>query len=220
MATSPNQPQVIFIAIAGPSGCGKTTYARHLVNRLHSPLHLIELDHFYIRSVTINHPILGRIDSEEEPGTLHIQRLLTLVRQIKNEPEKPTRYHRDNVSIKDNKYIFVIIEGFLLFALSDELTNMFDIRIFFESPQDQCRMRRYRRQNRIHETIPDDQIKISNAFQQWFDHLVWDAYLKQRDLQISKAEKVFQSEEYHNKQYTQLDHYIDKRLKDIIDQTK
>jgi uridine kinase len=220
MTTSSKHPQVIFIGIAGPSGCGKTTYAKHLVDRLHSPLHLIELDHFFIRRITINHPILGRIDSEEEPDTLHIERLLSLVRQIKSEPEKLTRYHRENFSIKDNKYIFVIIEGFLLFALSDQLTNMFNIRIFFESIQDQCRMRRYRRQNRINEKLPDDQIQIPDNFQQWFDHLVWDSYLKRRDLQISKADKVFQFEEYQNKQYTQIDNYIDKRLKDIIDSTK
>ena len=130
MTTSSKHPQVIFIGIAGPSCCGKTTYAKHLVDRLHSPLHLIELDHFFIRRITIDHPKLGRVDSEEEPGTLHLERLLSLVRQIKYEPEKLTRYHRENFSIKNNKYIFVIIEGFLLFALSDELTNMFDIRIF------------------------------------------------------------------------------------------
>jgi len=220
MTTSLNQPQVIFIGIAGPSGCGKTTYAAHLIDHLHSPLYPIELDHFFIRRISINHPILGRIFSDEEPDTLFIEGLLTLLRQIKHEPERITRYHRNDISIKDSKYIFVVVEGFLLFALSDELTNMFDIRIFFESTQSQCRMRRYRRQCKIQETISDDQIIIPNKFQQWFDHLVWDEYLKRRDLQILKAEKIFQSEEYQDRQYTQLDHYIDKRLKEITNQKK
>ncbi|CAF2576259.1 unnamed protein product [Rotaria sp. Silwood2] len=220
MTTTSNHPQVIFIGIAGPSGCGKTTYAKHLVDHLHSPLHLIELDHFYFRPVTIDHPILGRIKSDEEPDTLHIQSLLTLIRQIKYEPEKLTRYHQNDISINNNKYIFVIIEGFLLFALSDELTNMFDIRIFFESTQSECRMKRYRRHSRIHDTIPDERIIIPNEFQQWFDHLVWTEYLKRRDLQISKAEKIFHFEEYQDKQYIQLNNYIDKRLKDIIDKRK
>jgi hypothetical protein len=76
-------------------------------------------------------------------------------------------------------------------------------------------MRRYRRRHKIDETIPDEQVIIPHEFQQWFDHLVWDEYLKRRDLQISKAEKVFQSEEYQDRQYTQLDNYIDKRLQDI-----
>jgi len=215
MTTSSTHPQVIFIGIAGPSGCGKTTYANHLVDRLHSPLYLIELDHFFMRRITINHPILGRIQSDEEPDTLHIEGLLTLLRRIKHEPERRTRYHRDDISPKDNKYLFVIVEGFLLFALSDELTDMFDIRIFFESTLSQCRMRRYRRRHKIDETISDEQVIIPHEFQQWFDHLVWDEYLKRRDLQISKAEKVFQSEEYQDRQYTKLDNYIDKRLQDI-----
>ena len=218
MTTSLTDPEVIFIGIAGPSGCGKTTYGNHLVDRLHSPLRLIELDHFYVREVTINHPILGRIQSEEEPDTLHSEGLLTLLRQIKHQPKRRTRYHREDVSIKDNQHIFVIVEGFLLFALLDVLTDMFDIRIFLESTLSQCRMRRYRRRNEIEDTISDEHVIIPNNFQQWFDHLVWDGYLKRRDLQISKADKVFQSEEYQDRQYTLLDNYIDKRVKDIIDE--
>src|SRR5689334_21740303 len=126
MTTSLNHPQVILIGIAGPSGCGKSTYAAHLIDHLSSSLYPIELDHFFIRRISINHPILGRIYSEEEPETLFIEGLLTLLRQIKHEPEKITQYHRKDISIKDKKYIFVIVEGFLLFALSNELTNMFD----------------------------------------------------------------------------------------------
>ncbi|CAF3591935.1 unnamed protein product [Rotaria sp. Silwood1] len=217
MTTTSNHPQVIFIGIAGPSGSGKTTYAKHLVNHLHSPLSVIQLDHFYIGSITIDHPILGRTCSDEEPDNLNIQSLLTLIKQIKYEPEKLTQYHRNDISIKNNQYLIVIVEGFLLFALSDELTNMFDIRIFFESTQFQCRMKRYRRRSLIHDTIPDEQIIIPNEFQQWFDHLVWTSYLQRRNLQISKAEKVFHFEEYQDKQYIQLDNYIDKRLKNLID---
>ncbi|CAF1083518.1 unnamed protein product [Adineta steineri] len=214
MTTSSIYPQVIFIGISGPSGCGKTSYATHLVNHLHSPFNIIQLDHFFYRKISINHPILGRIESEEEPETLHVESLLKLLRQIKHEPEKITAYHRTNVSIKENKYIFVIVEGFLLFALSDELTNMFDIRIFFESTLSLCRMRRYRRRQKIDAQIPDEQVTVSNEFQQWFDHLVWSAYLKQRDLQLSKTEKIFHSDEYQNQEYIQIDNYIDQRLKD------
>jgi uridine kinase len=216
MSTSLNHPQVILIGIAGPSGCGKSTYATHLIDHLHSPLYPIELDHFFVRSISINHPDLGRILSEEEPETLFIEGLLTLLRQIKDDPKRITRYHRTNISIQDKKYICVIVEGFLLFALSDQITNMFDIRIFFESTQSQCRLRRYRRQQKIEETISDEQILIPDRFQRWFDCLVWDGYLKRRDLQKSKSEKVFQSDEYQHRQYAILDDYIDKRLEDIL----
>ncbi|CAF3668858.1 unnamed protein product [Rotaria socialis] len=201
MVTNTNHPQVIFIGIAGPSGCGKTTYGRHLVDHLRSPLHLIELDHFFNHGISIDHPILGRIESQEEPGTLDIQQLLNLLRHIKYEPEKTTRYHLDSVSIKHQNNIFIIVEGFLLFALSNDLTNMFDIRIFFESTLSECRMKRYRRHSRISDKVSDEQIRIPNKFQQWFDHLVWNEYLKRRNLQISKAEKIFQFDDYKNRQY-------------------
>lgn len=216
MATSSKHPQVIFIGIAGPSGCGKTTYARHLTNRLHSPLKIIQLDDFFYRSVPINHPILGHCNSEEEPETLETSRLLKLVRQIKYEPEKQTKYHKQDVSINNEKQIFVVAEGFLLFALSDELTNMFDIRIFLESTQSECRMKRYRREYSIDEKVSDEQIAIPIKFQKWFDYLVWEGHLKRRDLQLSKVKRVFNFEEYKDKKYIELDNYIDKRLKDII----
>ncbi|CAF1683393.1 unnamed protein product [Rotaria magnacalcarata] len=169
MATNTNHPQVVFIGIGCPSGCGKTTYGRHLVNRLRSPLHLIELDHFFNRGISIDHPILGRI------------------------------------------------ERFLLFALSNDLTNMFDIRIFFESTLSECRMKRYRRHSRISDKVSDEQIRVPNKFQQWFDHLVWNEYLKRRNLQISRAEKIFQFDDYKNRQYMQIDDYIDKRLQELTD---
>ena len=216
MSTVSKTIQVILIGIAGPSGCGKSTYAIHLSNRLHSPFHPIELDHFFIRQVPLNHPILGRILSEEEPETLNIEGFLTLLRQIKHSPERLTRYHRTrDGSLADRESICVVVEGFLLFALSDEITNMFDIRLFFESNQSECRLRRYRRQANIAPTISDEQIRIPNGFEKWFDHLVWDGHLKRRDLQKSRTEKTFHSDEYQHHQYIKLDQYIDKRLEQI-----
>jgi uridine kinase len=38
MSQSLAQIIVIFIGIADPWGCGKSTYAKHLVDQLHSPL--------------------------------------------------------------------------------------------------------------------------------------------------------------------------------------
>lgn len=216
MATS-NSIRVILIGIAGPSGCGKTTYANHLVNHLHSPLNLIELDHFFVRQVSVDHPILGRVQSEEEPETLNIEGLSTLLHQIKTTPERSTRYHRSTADVCqwNNKSICVIVEGFLLFALSDQITNLFDIRIFLESNQSQCRLQRYRRDRSIPSAIANEQINIPTSYQNWFDHLVWDTYLKRCDLQRAKSDKIFHSDEYHHRHFIQLDQYIEKRLEEI-----
>lgn len=208
--------EVILIGIAGPSGCGKSTYANYLTNRLHSPFNPIELDQFFIRQVSIDHPVLGRILSEEEPETLNTDGFLTLLRQIKSTPERLTRYHRiRDDSLVDRQSICVVVEGFLLFALSDEITNLFDIRLFFESNQSECRLRRYRRDASIPSNISDEQIRIPNGFEKWFDQLVWDGYLKRRDLQKSRAQKTFHSDEYQHHHYIKLDQYIDKSLEEI-----
>lgn len=212
---SPAQVRVILIGIAGPSGCGKTTYARHLSTRLHSPLCPIGLDDFFVRVIPIEHPVLGRIKSEEEPETLDDQRLLTILRQIKADPRLTTRYHQPSVSIDERSPIFIVVEGFLLFALSKEVTQMFDIRLFFDATQDQCRMRRYRRRLKISGNVPDEDVRMAPEYRAWFDHLVWAAYLKWRDVQLAQAERKFTSNDYGNYQYDALDSYIDKRLKEI-----
>jgi uridine kinase len=211
------RPQVIFIGIAGPSGCGKTTYAKHLADRLHSPLYPIVLDHFFKQPLTINHPIVGRIQSYEDPECLSLKDFFNLLNQIKQNPEIQTRYHREDAVINKNKYLFIIIEGFLLYALSDEITNIIDVRIFLDSTLIECRMRRYRRRLKIKDDVLNEDVKISNEFQQWFDHLVWDEYLKRRDLQIEKAEKTFHSDQYQQREYSLLDNYIDQRLKNLIE---
>jgi uridine kinase len=220
MSDSSIHTQVIFIGIAGPSGSGKSTYARHLGDRLQSPLYPIQLDHFFIDAKMINHPILGKIKTYEEPECLSSKDFLILLQQIKQNPETITRYHREDILIDSNKPLFIIIEGFLLFALSDEITNLIDIRIFLDSTLNECRMGRYRRKTKIKDDVLNEDIEVSNEFQQWFDHLVWNEYLKRRDLQVEKSEKIFHSIEYQQKQYLQLDNYIDQRLKDIIESKK
>ncbi len=159
--------------------------------------------------------ISWQIQSYEQPDCLDIQGFLTLLQQIKHNPKTITAYHRQEMSVDENQDIYVIIEGFLLFALSDQITNLIDIRIFFDSTVAECRMRRYRRRKKILDTISDEQVIIPDDYQQWFDYLVWKEYLKRRDLQIKNAEKIFHWNEYQQKQYRQLDAYIDQRLKEM-----
>ena len=216
VTTSTTHCRVIFIGIAGPSGSGKTTYAQHLSTRLHSPLCSIGLDDFFVRSIRITHPVLGPIRSEEEPSTLDVQSLLAVLRQIKADPVRTTRYHRPGVAIDVRSPIVIVVEGFILFALSEEVTNMFDVRIFFECTQAQCRMRRYRRHREIPSEIPDENVGMAQTYRDWFDHLVWEEYLKRRDSQMALAEKRFTSDDYDAYQYNLVDTYIDKRLNDIM----
>ena len=217
MSTSSTQSNVIFIGIAGPSGCGKSTYAKHLADQLHSPLSPIELDHFFLAPLIIEHSILGRLPSYEQPECLNIPKFSNLLHQIKQKPsDLSTRYHRADCSFDPNEaHIFIIIEGFLLFALSDQINNLFDIKIFLDSTLDECRVQRFRRRHKIPETILAENIQVTEQYQQWFDHLVWHEYLQRRDLQMSKADRIFSSKDYHGRQYRILDNYIIERVKQV-----
>jgi uridine kinase len=218
MSSVKSQCRVIFIGIAGPSGCGKTTYAHHLIAYLHSPLNPIGLDDFCTRSILVDHPILGRIHSLEEPQTLDTARLIDLLTQIRIDPTCRTKYHRSTVSMKDCPSIeVVVVEGFLLFALSTKLTDLFDLRIFIESSHEQCRRQRYQREKDLTKWPIEQHGNKSQSFQKWFDHLVWPSYLKWRDMQMFHADKSFNFNSHDNyeqeKQHKQVDDYIVQRLK-------
>ncbi|CAF1119946.1 unnamed protein product [Adineta steineri] len=205
---------VILIGVGGPSGCGETTYAKHLANYLHSPFLPVSLDDFFTKPIDIDHPILGHMKSLEEPATINIENFLTTLYQLKNDCESaPLR--RSNVAIDKNKTIYIIVEGFLLFALSDDVTSMFDIRLFLDSTQARCRTQHFRRENRIDLKLLDSQVTITDRFSQWYDNLVWAEYLKRRDLQMTNIDKVFKPEEYQNGNYTNVDAYINERVEQI-----
>jgi uridine kinase len=206
---------VILIGIAGPSGCGKTTYAKHLAEYLNSPFLPVSLDNFFTSPINIDHPILGRLRSLEQPESININGFLTLLHEIKSQRERAP-LQRSNVVMEKNKTIYVVAEGFLLFALSNDVTSMFDIRIFLSSTQDRCRMQRFRRDTRVNPKLHDSQVTITDQFSRWYDNLVWAEYLKRCDLQMANSEKVFKPEEYQNGEYAKLDAYIGKRLKEIV----
>lgn len=123
---------------------------------------------------------------------------------------------RSSTVIERNKPIYVVAEGFLLFALSDGVTSMFDIRIFLNSTQVRCRMQRFRRDAQVNPKLSDSDVIITDKYSQWYDDLVWAEYLKRRDLQMAKADKVFEPEEYQKREYTSIDAYISTRLTELV----
>ncbi|MCC7515689.1 MAG: hypothetical protein IT212_13450, partial [Bacteroidia bacterium] len=150
----------------------------------------MSLDNFFTKPIYIDHPILGRIQSLEQPETLNINAFMISLRQIKREWAR-TPFDQFNPVAEKSDPICIVVEGFLLFALSNDVTSMFDIRIFLDSTQADCRMQRFRRQTKVDPAVSDSQVTIATKFSQWFDNLVWPEYLQRRGLQIANAEKVF-----------------------------
>ena len=84
--------------------------------------------------VHIDHPTLCPIKSLEHPESININSFAKLLHRIKTDPET-VLVNRSNFTMQKSKNICVIVEGFLLFALNDHVTSMFDIRIFLDSTQ-------------------------------------------------------------------------------------
>lgn len=205
----------MLIGIAGPSGCGKTTYARHLAAKLRSPFQPISLDRFFLKPIRIQHPTLGDLESLEQPEAIDINTFAAFLRQLKIDWTCTPWPRTDSTTVNDGT-IYVVVEGFLLFALSDEITSMCDIRIFLDSTQERCRMQRFRRSKKIPPHVPDAKVVISDNFARWYDQLVWSEYLDRRDQQAASAQKLFHAEEYENRNYAKLDAYIDERLTEFV----
>jgi uridine kinase len=173
------------------------------------------LDNFFKRPIIIHHPTLGNIKSLEQPETIDIHGFLMSLRQIKRTWAR-TPFDQLKLTAEKSDPICIVVEGFLLFALSNDVTSMFDIRVFLDSTQTRCRMQRFRRQTKVDSAVPDSQVTITTNFSRWFDSLVWAEYLQRRDLQIANAEKVFKPEEYENNNYAILNAYICHRLEKMF----
>ena len=173
------------------------------------------MDNFFTSPIRIDHPTLGHILSLEQPESIDISGFAKLLYQIKH-GLKAAPVNRSNFTMQNSKHICVVVEGFLLFALNDRVTSMFDIRIFLDSTQDRCRIQRFRREAEVDPKVPNSQVTVTDSFARWYNQLVWNEYLKRCNLQMKNAEKVFQCHEYENGCYGQLDAYIKHRLTSTI----
>lgn len=200
------------MGIAGPSGCGKSTYSRHLAESLNLPFPVICLDSYFKGPILIDHPKLGKIQSWEDPLALKVDYFRQTLEKIKRDWRNSELLEKKQ-EIDSKNPIVVVVEGFILFALSDAITSMFDIRIFFDSTLERCRLQRYRREHKINRDTPDSAVVIPPDFIKWFDNLVWDEYLKRRKDQMLKVDKVFDLGPSANQSYLQIDRFVNRRLK-------
>lgn len=139
--------QSFLIGIAGPSGAGKSFLARHLAEKLHSPV--LSLDHYYR---DLSHlPIDERDHSNfDEPTALEHELLIEQVADLQQgctiavptyDFASHTRTRQTNVF---QSAAFVILEG--LFTLHwDELRQMLGTSVYVEMAEDVCLQRRTER---------------------------------------------------------------------------
>lgn len=143
-----------IIAITGPSGAGKTTIANALRQELgrHSSapsVALIREDDYYRDQSHLS--FAERLQTNyDHPDALEHSLLCTHLRALRagKTVEIPfydyTHHTRSNRTHVQQPVDVLILEGILLFS-NPELLQMFDLRLFIDTPLDKCLQRRIAR---------------------------------------------------------------------------
>ena len=206
---------VILVGIAGPSGCSRHLYAEYLAQRLNSPFEPLLMKKFWRQKVPIKHPKLGLVSSGELPESHDVQAFAMTLRQLRSNPTQASLYLQRRPGVQFGKQIIVVVDGLLTFGCTDEITSMFDIRIFIDGDKAKCRLERYRRDQKITANVKNENINMPMEWQHHYDNIIWYEYLKRREGQMKHAGKVFQDSYADERDFPMRDAYIDQCLKEL-----
>ncbi len=139
----------LLVGIAGASCSGKTELARSLARYLQEDALLFALDHYYIDRSHIGEPARSHFNFDH-PEALDAPLLIRDVESLKNglSIEQPRYSFVTHSRLDDTEPIaprpVILIEG--LFSLHwQALRDILDLRIYVETPDEECFRRRLRR---------------------------------------------------------------------------
>lgn len=139
----------LLVGIAGASCSGKTELARSLARYLQEDALLFALDHYYIDRSHIAEPARSHFNFDH-PEALDAPLLIRDVESLKNglSIEQPRYSFVTHSRLDDTEPIaprpVILIEG--LFSLHwQSLRDILDLRIYVETPDEECFRRRLRR---------------------------------------------------------------------------
>jgi uridine kinase len=136
------QKSIKIIGIAGGSGSGKTTFTKALASRLRRicPVTVIEQDSYYRDRSHLPQVKRSRINFDH-PNAIDARLLKRHLLALKN--NQPIRmpiydfaaHSRKKATTLTTPTPIVLVEGILLFA-HPLLTNLFDLKLFIDAPED------------------------------------------------------------------------------------
>lgn len=139
----------VLVGIAGGSGSGKSTLAHNIAQALPGRALVIAHDAYYLDRSAL--PLVEREQINfDEPAALDNQALLADLVSLKNgraikQPQYDFATHsRIRPPLHVPPHPVVIVEGALLLAVA-ELREVFDLRVFVDTPDDIRLLRRIRR---------------------------------------------------------------------------
>ena len=142
----------IVVGIAGGTGSGKTSVAHYILNYLKSyavdPI-LLEQDSYYKRNDNLS--FVERVElNYDHPDLIDFPLLIEHIKDLREGKsiEKPI-YDFQTYNRKDETEVvkptkLIIVEGILLFTL-DELRDLFDVKVFVDTDDDERLLRRIER---------------------------------------------------------------------------
>ncbi len=141
---------MLIIGIAGGTGSGKTTVVNQIIHQLpKNEVCVISQDSYYNATDNLTYKERTKINFDH-PNSIDFPLLVKQLKQLKkgkiiNQPVYSFITHnRTKDTVKTPPRKVIIVEGILIFN-SEELRNLFDIKIFVHADADERLIRRARR---------------------------------------------------------------------------
>lgn len=141
----------LVIGIAGGTGSGKTSVTKKILERIHSTesVAVIQHDSYYKDISSYGGKTIEQMNFDH-PDSLETSLLVEHIKRLKQgiAVELPAYNFATHSRMKETKLLqpkeIIIVEGILIFA-SEELRNLFDIKIFIDTDADERLLRRLQR---------------------------------------------------------------------------
>ncbi len=141
---------MLIIGIAGGTGSGKTTVVNQIIKQLPSDeVCVISQDSYYKATDNLSYEQRTKINFDH-PRAIDFELLIKHLKELKkgktiNQPIYSfVTHNRTKDSLKTHPRKVVIVEGILIFN-SEELRDLFDIKIFVHAETDERLIRRLKR---------------------------------------------------------------------------
>ena len=141
---------MLIIGIAGGTGSGKTTVVNQIIHQLPTnEVCVISQDSYYKATDDLSYDERTKINFDH-PRAIDFELLVAQLKSLKKGKvvEQPVysfvTHNRTSDTIKTHPRKVILVEGILIFN-SEELRNLFDIKVFVHAETDERLIRRLRR---------------------------------------------------------------------------
>lgn len=140
---------MIVLGIAGGTGSGKTTVTESILEKVNAHTSLLEQDAYYREMTNLSYEERSQVNYDH-PDAIEFSLLIQHIKTLKKglPIDKPiydfTQHMRKDETTSVKPARILIVEGILIFAIP-ELRELFDMKIFVDTDDDERLLRRISR---------------------------------------------------------------------------